>query len=65
MQLHTNQIQKNPAMSRVMPRALDFQANLKYVFDSRTAMNVFVVVIMTASPNWEVEVVFVEHKAFK
>lgn len=52
-------------MSRVMPRALDFQANLKYVFDSRTAMNVFVVVIMTASPNWEVEVVFVEHKAFK
>lgn len=52
-------------MSRIMPWALDFRANLKYVFDSGAAMDVFVVLIMTASPNWEVEVVFVEHKAFK
>lgn len=43
-----------------MPSALDFQANLKYVFDSGPAMNVFVVLIMTASPNWEVEVAFME-----
>lgn len=54
---------KNPTMSRIMHWALDFEANLKYVFDSGTAMNVFVL-IMTASPNWEVKVVFIERKDF-
>lgn len=49
-------------MSRMMPWALDFQANLKYVFDSEAAMTVFVL-IMTARPKWEVEVVFVECEA--
>lgn len=52
-------------MSRIMLQTLYFQVNLKYVFDSGGAMNAFVVLIMTASPNWEVEVVFMEHKAFK
>lgn len=52
-------------MSRIMPSALNFQANLKYVFDSGASMNVFVVLIISASPNWKEDVVLVEHKAFK